>query len=44
MKAPRKIYFEKGTDVPNSNLPVLLFRSVLAADRVRKGAAVSGSF
>src|ERR1700728_3721160 len=30
MKAPRKIYFEKGTDVPNSNLPVLFFRSVLA--------------
>ena len=30
MKRPREIYFEKGSDVPNSYLPALLFRSVLA--------------
>ena len=30
MKKPRQIFFEKAEDVPNSNLPVLIFRSVLA--------------
>jgi uncharacterized protein YjlB len=29
---PRKIYFKQGTDVPNSNLPVLLYRNVLATN------------
>jgi uncharacterized protein YjlB len=30
MKIPRRIYFEKASDVPNSKLPVLVFRSALA--------------
>src|SRR5262249_39267259 len=30
MKTRRKIYFEKASDVPNSHLPVLIFRRVLA--------------
>jgi len=29
MKTVRKLYFGKGSDVPNSKLPVLLYRSVL---------------
>src|SRR5215211_6574606 len=37
MKTPRKIYFGKGSDVPNSRLPVLLFRSVLALKASGKG-------
>src|SRR5437868_11785204 len=37
MKASRKIYFGKGNDVPNSRLPVLLFRSVLAPRASGKG-------
>lgn len=36
MKTPRKLYFKKGKDVPNSTLPVLLFRSVLAPTAVSK--------
>lgn len=31
MKNARKIYFGKGMDVPNSTLPVLLYRDVLTA-------------
>jgi uncharacterized protein YjlB len=30
IRNPRKVWFEKGDDVPNSRLPVLIFRSVLA--------------
>ena len=30
MKAPLKLYFKKGSDVPNSTLPVLIFRRVVA--------------
>lgn len=33
---PRRIFFEKADDVPNSHLPVLLFRSVLAPDAAGK--------
>jgi len=41
MKAPRTIYFSKGQRVPNSALPVLLYRGVLAGSgkdrRFREG-------
>ena len=30
MRSPRRVYFGKADDVPNSNLPVLLFRGVVA--------------
>src|SRR5689334_1536328 len=30
MKKPRKVYLDQSDDVPNSNLPVLIFRGVLA--------------
>lgn len=30
IRNPRKVWFDKGDDVPNSNLPVLIFRGVLA--------------
>jgi len=30
MKKPLKVWFDKGEDVPNSALPVLIFRSLLA--------------
>jgi uncharacterized protein YjlB len=36
MKTPRKLYFKKGADVPNSTLPVLLFRSVLPMNSAGK--------
>ena len=36
MKNARKIYFSKGPDVPNNTLPVLLYRSVLAASAPAK--------
>src|SRR5437588_826177 len=36
MKNARKIYFSKGPDVPNNTLPVLLYRSVLAANAPAK--------
>jgi uncharacterized protein YjlB len=48
MKTPRKIYLERGSDVPNSKLPVLLFRNVLApqsgdkAGRFRQGFLKNG--
>jgi uncharacterized protein YjlB len=31
VRKPRKVWFEKGEDVPNSSLPVLIYRGVLAA-------------
>jgi uncharacterized protein YjlB len=36
MKMPRKLYFGKGSDVPNSTLPVLLFRGILAPNVAAK--------
>src|SRR4030095_13228459 len=39
MKSPRKLYFEKGSDVPNSTLPALLFRGVLplnSSDKIQR--------
>src|SRR5438105_12963384 len=36
MNNARKIYFSKGPDVPNNTLPVLLYRSVLAASAPAK--------
>lgn len=30
IRKPQKVWFDKGDDVPNSDLPVLIFRSVLA--------------
>jgi len=36
MKRIRTIHFDKAADVPNSNLPVLLYRSVLASDTASK--------
>lgn len=37
MKPPRKLYFGKDKDVPNSVLPALLYRDVLAPNVARKG-------
>jgi len=37
MKGPRTVYFERGHDVPNSKLPVLLFRNVIASRTSGKG-------
>lgn len=36
MKRIRTIHFDKAADVPNSNLPVLLYRSVLASHTASK--------
>lgn len=36
MKTPRQLHFQKGTDVPNSTLPALLFRGVLAPNSFGK--------
>jgi hypothetical protein len=36
MKALREIHFEKAADVPNSALPVLLYRAALAAQDFEK--------
>ena len=44
MKTPRKLYFDKGADVPNSTLPVLLFRSVLAYELRRQDPALPSEF
>jgi len=38
MRSPRAIYFEKASDVPNSTLPVLLYRSVIASRASAKAA------
>jgi uncharacterized protein YjlB len=29
MKTPRRVYFDRGADVPNSRLPVLIYRDVV---------------
>jgi len=44
MKRVRKIQFDKATDVPNSPLPVLLYRSVLAGHVAGKGRAFRQRF
>ena len=44
MKRIREIYFEKAADVPNSNLPVLLYRSVLAIHAATKVRAFRDRF
>ena len=44
MKKARKIYFDKGNDVPNSDLPVLLFRSVLASQASGKADTFRRTF
>ena len=36
MRSPQKVYFEKSGDVPNSPLPVLVFRGVLAPQAAGK--------
>jgi uncharacterized protein YjlB len=44
MKKPRKLYFEKGTDVPNSALPALLFRGILARNTAGKSQRFREAF
>ena len=44
MRRVRKIYFEKAADVPNSTLPVLLYRSVLPPHTPRKANAFREHF
>ena len=44
MKTPRKIYFVKGGDVPNSRLPVLLYRGVLPPQAGRKAVRFRQAF
>src|SRR5262245_733437 len=44
MKRPQKIYFERGSDVPNSNLPVLLFRGILAPQATAKANTFREAF
>jgi uncharacterized protein YjlB len=44
VKLPRRIYFRNGADVPNNNLPVLLFRSVLAPKASGKGQRFRQTF
>jgi len=36
MRSPRKVYLEKTHDIPNSNLPALLYRGVIPAEEGRK--------
>ena len=44
LKSPRKLYFEKGNDVPNSALPALLFRSALGPSANRKAQRFRRAF
>ena len=44
MKTPRKVYFGKTGDVPNSRLPVLIFRGVLAPQVGRKAQRFRRAF
>jgi uncharacterized protein YjlB len=44
MKRVRKIYFGKAADVPNSTLPVLLYRAVLPPHTVDKAKAFRERF
>src|SRR4029434_4846041 len=44
MKRPSKLHFPKGDDVPNSNLPALLFLSVLPPKASDKGCRFRQAF
>jgi uncharacterized protein YjlB len=44
VKKPQKVYFENGSDVPNSNLPVLLFRGILAPQATAKANTFREAF
>jgi len=44
MKPIRTIHFDKTTDVPNSSLPVILYRSVLPDDAADRARAFRGHF
>jgi uncharacterized protein YjlB len=44
MRRVRKFYFEKAADVPNSTLPVLLYRSVLQLHAAGKANAFRERF
>jgi uncharacterized protein YjlB len=44
MKTPRAVFFEKATDVPNSKLPVLMFRGALAPTATAKGRRFREAF
>ena len=44
MKPPRKLYFDKAADVPNSPLPVVLIRSALAPTASTKGRRFRDAF
>src|SRR4051812_27559200 len=43
-KTPRKLYFAKGSDVPNNTLPALLFRGILAPSAAGKGQRFRQAF
>jgi uncharacterized protein YjlB len=44
MRQFREICFDKGADVPNSGLPVLIYRAVLPSHRAHKADAFRKSF
>jgi uncharacterized protein YjlB len=44
MKTPHKVYFDTGSDVPNSTLPVLLFRGILAPNASGKAERFRQTF
>jgi uncharacterized protein YjlB len=44
MKTPRKLYFKKASDVPNSPLPALLFRGILAPNAAAKARLFRNAF
>ena len=44
MKTPRKLYFEKASDVPNSKLPVILIRGALGPNASAKAVHFREAF
>jgi uncharacterized protein YjlB len=44
MKTPSRIYFDKGSDVPNSRLPVLIYRGIFAPQVADKAAGFRQAF
>jgi len=44
MRSPKKLYFDKGPDVPNNRLPALLFRSVLPSSTAEKARLFRNAF
>jgi len=44
MKSPRRLYFKKGEDVPNSYLPVLIFRNIVPRSKPRKAQVFRRAF